>query len=84
MIDSGAPVCSTIQSRAATTSRPPNPPEPQLYQRREATKLIDHGEHAKGPAIEAHAGHRANPVATGATLLEFEVVLDVAANDKTG
>ncbi|HEY3995059.1 MAG TPA: mycobilin-forming heme oxygenase MhuD [Mycobacterium sp.] len=35
---------------------------------------------AKGPAIEAHAGHRANPVATGASLLEFEVVLDVAAN----
>ena len=33
---------------------------------------------ATGPAIEAHAGHRANPVATGASLLEFEVVLDVA------
>jgi heme oxygenase (mycobilin-producing) len=39
---------------------------------------------ANGPAIEAHAGHRANPVATGATLLEFEVVLDVAGNDQTG
>jgi heme-degrading monooxygenase HmoA len=34
---------------------------------------------ATGPAIEAHAGHRANPVATGSSLLEFEVVLDVAA-----
>lgn len=33
---------------------------------------------AKGPAVEAHAGQRANPVATGASLLEFEVVLDVA------
>jgi heme-degrading monooxygenase HmoA len=33
---------------------------------------------ATGPAIEAHAGQRANPVATGASLLEFEVVLDVA------
>lgn len=39
---------------------------------------------AKGPAIEAHAGHRANPVATGASLLEFEVVLDVAANKQAG
>ncbi|WP_028925470.1 antibiotic biosynthesis monooxygenase family protein [Pseudonocardia acaciae] len=27
-----------------------------------------------GPAVEAHAGERAKPVATGATLLEFEVV----------
>jgi heme oxygenase (mycobilin-producing) len=27
-----------------------------------------------GPAVEAHAGERARPVATGATLLEFEVV----------
>ncbi|MEB3030473.1 mycobilin-forming heme oxygenase MhuD [[Mycobacterium] nativiensis] len=33
---------------------------------------------AQGPAAEAHAGQRANPVATGASLLEFEVVLDVA------
>ena len=33
---------------------------------------------ATGPAVEAHAGQRANPVATGASLLEFEVVLDVA------
>jgi heme-degrading monooxygenase HmoA len=32
---------------------------------------------ASGPAVEAHAGQRANPVATGASLLEFEVVLDV-------
>lgn len=29
---------------------------------------------AKGPAVEAHAGQRANPVASGASLLEFEVV----------
>src|ERR1700729_1482125 len=35
---------------------------------------------ATGPAIEAHAGHRANPVATGASLLEFEVVLDGAGS----
>jgi heme-degrading monooxygenase HmoA len=33
---------------------------------------------ATGPAVEAHAGQHANPVATGASLLEFEVVLDVA------
>src|SRR6478736_3049876 len=33
---------------------------------------------ATGPAIQAHAGERANPVAKGAHLLEFEVVLDVA------
>ncbi|MCX5043249.1 mycobilin-forming heme oxygenase MhuD [Aldersonia sp. NBC_00410] len=33
---------------------------------------------AEGPAKEAHAGERAKPVATGASLLEFEVVLDVA------
>jgi heme-degrading monooxygenase HmoA len=33
---------------------------------------------ASGPAVEAHAGQQANPVATGASLLEFEVVLDVA------
>lgn len=29
---------------------------------------------ADGPAKEAHAGERARPVATGSTLLEFEVV----------
>lgn len=33
---------------------------------------------ASGPAVEAHAGQQKNPVATGASLLEFEVVLDVA------
>lgn len=33
---------------------------------------------AGGPARAAHAGERAKPVATGASLLEFEVVLDVA------
>nr|3HX9_A Chain A, Protein Rv3592 [Mycobacterium tuberculosis]3HX9_B Chain B, Protein Rv3592 [Mycobacterium tuberculosis] len=38
---------------------------------------------ANGPAIAAHAGHRANPVATGASLLEFEVVLDVGGTGKT-
>ena len=32
-----------------------------------------------GPAIHAHAGERANPVATGSQLLEFEVVLDVGS-----
>jgi heme-degrading monooxygenase HmoA len=30
---------------------------------------------AKGPAIAAHSGERANPVASGSSLLEFEVVL---------
>ena len=30
---------------------------------------------ANGPARAAHAGERAKPVATGANLLEFEVVL---------
>jgi heme oxygenase (mycobilin-producing) len=35
---------------------------------------------ATGPAVEAHGGQRANPVATGASLLEFEVVLDVAGS----
>jgi heme oxygenase (mycobilin-producing) len=30
-----------------------------------------------GPAIEAHSGQRAQPVSTGADLLEFEVVMDV-------
>ncbi|MEJ3750183.1 mycobilin-forming heme oxygenase MhuD [Actinomycetes bacterium KLBMP 9797] len=29
---------------------------------------------ANGPAKEAHAGHRGKPVASGASLLEFEVV----------
>ena len=33
---------------------------------------------ASGPGAEAHAKTRDAPVATGATLLEFEVVLDVA------
>ncbi|MGY3552112.1 antibiotic biosynthesis monooxygenase family protein [Williamsia sp. R60] len=32
---------------------------------------------AAGPAREAHAGERAKPVASGADLLEFEVILDV-------
>lgn len=32
-----------------------------------------------GPARQAHAGERQKPVASGASLLEFEVVLDVAA-----
>jgi heme-degrading monooxygenase HmoA len=36
---------------------------------------------ASGPAIEAHKGQQTNPVATGASLLEFEVVLDVAASN---
>jgi heme-degrading monooxygenase HmoA len=30
-----------------------------------------------GPAMEAHAGARAKPVATGSSLLEFEVVQSV-------
>lgn len=30
---------------------------------------------AKGPAIGAHAGVRSNPVSTGSSLLEFEVVM---------
>ncbi|TJZ76378.1 mycobilin-forming heme oxygenase MhuD [Rhodococcus oryzae] len=37
---------------------------------------------ADGPARAAHSGERAKPVATGASLLEFEVVLDVAAATK--
>jgi heme oxygenase (mycobilin-producing) len=37
---------------------------------------------ASGPAIAAHAGVRANPVSTGASLLEFEVVLSVDAPEK--
>jgi heme-degrading monooxygenase HmoA len=36
---------------------------------------------ANGPAIEAHSGARANQVATGASLLEFEVVLSTSDND---
>ena len=32
-----------------------------------------------GPAKAAHAGERKNPVSTGSSLLEFEVVLDVAS-----
>ncbi len=36
-----------------------------------------------GSCVEAHAGQRANPVATGASLLEFEVVLDVAGTGAT-
>jgi heme-degrading monooxygenase HmoA len=36
---------------------------------------------ANGGAIAAHAGVRDNPVSTGASLLEFEVVLSV---DRTG
>lgn len=39
---------------------------------------------AQGPAVEAHAGQRATPVATGASLLEFEVVLDVAGTAAQG
>jgi len=35
---------------------------------------------ATGPAVEAHKGEHRNPVATGASLLEFEVVLDVAGS----
>ncbi len=35
---------------------------------------------ASGRSAEAHAGQHANPVATGASLLEFEVVLDVAGS----
>jgi heme-degrading monooxygenase HmoA len=34
-----------------------------------------------GPAIEAHSGQRAKPVASGADLLEFEVVMDVRAGE---
>ena len=33
---------------------------------------------ASGPAIAAHAGERANPVSTAASLLEFEVLMDGA------
>ncbi|HEX5405059.1 MAG TPA: antibiotic biosynthesis monooxygenase [Pseudonocardiaceae bacterium] len=39
---------------------------------------------ASGPAIEAHAGVRANPVSTGASLLEFEVVLSVDGAGNSG
>lgn len=34
---------------------------------------------AQGPAVAAHSGQGAKPVASGASLLEFEVVLDVPA-----
>lgn len=33
-----------------------------------------------GPAKAAHAGQNAKPVSSGASLLEFEVVLDVPVN----
>lgn len=36
-------------------------------------------EWAAGPARAAHAGEKTKPVASGASLLEFEVVLNVAA-----
>ena len=39
---------------------------------------------AKGPAIQDHAGARANPVATGASLLEFEVVMDISGSKQAG
>lgn len=39
---------------------------------------------ASGPAVEAHAGVRANPVSTGASLLEFEVVLSVDGAGNSG
>lgn len=39
---------------------------------------------ATGPAIEAHAGQHASPVATGASLLEFEVVMDVTGTGQAG
>ena len=35
---------------------------------------------ASGPAADAHKGEQRNPVATGASLLEFEVVLNVAGS----
>ncbi|UGT40080.1 antibiotic biosynthesis monooxygenase [Nocardia yamanashiensis] len=34
-----------------------------------------------GPAREAHAGEARKPVSTGASLLEFEVVLDVTGKN---
>ncbi|CAM2882117.1 antibiotic biosynthesis monooxygenase family protein [Skermania piniformis] len=34
-----------------------------------------------GPARTAHAGQQRQPVATGASLLEFEVVLEVAGGE---
>ncbi|MFD4182537.1 mycobilin-forming heme oxygenase MhuD [Rhodococcus sp. NPDC058514] len=37
---------------------------------------------ADGPARAAHSGERAKPVASGSSLLEFEVVLDVVAAAK--
>ncbi|MDV7198205.1 mycobilin-forming heme oxygenase MhuD [Rhodococcus kroppenstedtii] len=38
---------------------------------------------SSGPARAAHSGERAKPVASGASLLEFDVVLDVPAT-RTG
>jgi len=37
-----------------------------------------------GDARQAHAGERAKPVASGADLLEFEVVLDVKPSQSAG
>jgi heme oxygenase (mycobilin-producing) len=37
-----------------------------------------------GDGRAAHAGERAKPVATGADLLEFEVVMDVRPGDAAG
>jgi hypothetical protein len=51
VIDSGVPVLAMIRSRAATTSRPPNPDRGSINGLL-ATKLIDHPEHAEGPQIE--------------------------------
>ena len=39
-------------------------------------------EWSAGPAKAAHSGERAKPVASGASLLEFDVVLDVPARSK--
>lgn len=39
---------------------------------------------ANGPAIEAHSGVRANPVSTGSSLLEFEVVLSAGPTGEQG
>ena len=44
-------------------------------------RRLHYDHESQAPAIvEAHAGQHANPVATGASLLEFEVVLDVAGS----
>ncbi|MGB7362430.1 MAG: antibiotic biosynthesis monooxygenase [Rhodococcus sp. (in: high G+C Gram-positive bacteria)] len=37
-----------------------------------------------GPSRAAHSGERAQPVSSGASLLEFEVVLDVPAKPADG